>query len=161
MTLISSTRARRMSIHYLKGAFRPVHSHSAASWRAGAPFPHTHVRSWRLRGGGAPFLPPRVFFFFFFAPLLSSSIFRFAFSFFLAIRFPSAAHIPLVPVFFPCLPRPDLPDHEAHALVVGRVEPEDPVEDALGFLETTQTPQTKTVLGQGAQKRAGVNRGPT
>src|SRR3990170_3758134 len=61
MTLISSTRARRMSIHYLKGAFRPVHSHSAPSWRAGAPFPHTHVRSWHLRGGSPPCLTPGFF----------------------------------------------------------------------------------------------------
>lgn len=52
----------------------------------------------------------------------------------------------------------DLNDQEPHPLVIGRVEPEQPLEDLLGLLEAVETPQAEPVAVQAAQKGAVVER---
>lgn len=54
---------------------------------------------------------------------------------------------------FPGRLRLHLFDQEAYALVVGGVEPEHSLEDALGLVESTETPQAQAETVHAAKKR--------
>ena len=51
-------------------------------------------------------------------------------------------------------------DQQAHALVIGRIQPEHAVEDAPGFLETAQPPKAQPEAVHAAQEWPVVNPTP-
>src|SRR3989304_756325 len=67
---------------------------------------------------------------------------------------------PLLSAIFPGGSRPNRVDQNAHALVVGRVEPEHPVERALGLLESIEAPEAQSEAVHAAEERPVVDMAP-